>query len=79
MPQCKAEFLVEPFREGEQGEHVVAGIAAVQSAGFTPSVGPFGTSIEGEPAAVSAAIDAMVTAALAKGASRISVSLTVLA
>ena len=77
MVTCTSEFLVEPFTEGSQGDHVVAAIDAVGAAGFEPIVGPFGTSIEGEPAAVFAALDDMIQAAMAAGASRVAITTTV--
>ncbi len=79
MARCKAEFLVEPFTEGTQGAHVIAAIDAVAASGLEPQVGPFGTSVEGEPAAVFAAIMKMVDAALANGASRVGINATVVA
>ena len=79
MARCRAEFIVEPFAEGRPGPHVAAAIDAAQRAGLVADVGPFGTSVEGEVKTVLAALDAIVDAGLAAGATRISVQLTVLA
>ena len=77
MAKCKAEFLVEPFTEGSQGIHVVAAIDAVTAAGLEPEVGPFGTSVEGDPGVVLPALQQMIDAAIAEGASHISISTSV--
>jgi len=79
MSRCRAEFIVEPFVEGVPGPHVTAAIAAAEAAGFDTDVGPFGTSIEGDAAAVLGALQAVIDSSLAEGASRISLQLTVLA
>lgn len=70
---CSAEFLVEPFAEGHPGPHVVAAVDAVKALGFTPIVGPFGTTIEGEPHMVMEAVKQLLDAATAAGASRVSI------
>lgn len=79
MAQCRAEFIVEPFEEGHLGPHVFAAIAAAERAGLTPDVGPFGTAIEGEVAAVLDVLDTVFADSLGAGASRVSVQLTVVA
>ena len=79
MARCRAEFIVEPFEEGHLGPHVSAAIAAAEQAGLTPDVGPFGTSIEGEVAAVLEALDAVLADSIAAGATRVSVQLTAVA
>lgn len=68
---CRAEFTIEPFEEGSPGPHVMAAIEAVQALGFEPEIGPFGTSIDGDPEEVIAAIQAMLTTVGTSGASRI--------
>ena len=72
MP-CRAEFMIEPFQEGSPGPHVMAGVDAVRELGFEPEMGPFGTSIEGEPAEVIPALKAMLETAYQAGAIRVSV------
>lgn len=69
---CSAEFMIEPFEEGAPGPHVMAAVAAVRSHGFEPEMGPFGTSIHGDPARVIAALQVMLDAAYRSGASRVS-------
>lgn len=68
------EFLVEPFSEGNPGAHVVAAVQAVENAGLPLEVGPFGNVTSGESATVLAAVNAALTAALAAGATRVSLS-----
>ncbi len=70
---CSAEFLVEPFEEGNPGPHVIAAVAAVEALGFEPVVGPFGTTIEGDPHLVMEAVRQLLDAATDAGASRVSI------
>lgn len=70
-----AEFTVEPFVEGAPGPHVQAAVDAARAAGVTVDFGPFGTSMTGDDAAVLTAIDAVLAAALAAGATRVSLQL----
>ena len=79
MARCRAEFIVEPFAEGNPGPHVAAAVAATEAAGLAPDVGPFGTSIEGTAEMVLGALHSLVEQSLAKGASRISMQVTVVA
>jgi len=72
-----AEFTIEPFVEGDPGPHVRAAVAVAETAGLAVDVGPFGTAIEGESADVLDAVDAVVRAAVANGATRVSLQLTV--
>ena len=72
-----AEFTIEPFVEGDPGPHVRAAVAVAEAAGLAVDVGPFGTSVEGESADVLDAVDAVVRAAVANGATRVSLQLTV--
>lgn len=69
---CSAEFLVEPFEEGRPGPHVIAAVDAVRAVGLDPIMGPFGTTIEGDPDRVIEAVKRLLDAATAAGASRIS-------
>ena len=75
MAICSAEFLVEPFEVGRPGPHVVAAIEAVKELGFQPTVGPFGTPIEGSSDQVIEAVKKLLDAATAAGASRVSLQL----
>jgi len=69
------EFTVEPFVAGEPGPHVQAAIAAARRSGLAVDVGPFGTSVSGDDERVLDAVDAVVRAAVAAGASRVSLQL----
>jgi uncharacterized protein YqgV (UPF0045/DUF77 family) len=66
------EFTVEPFVEGAPGPHVQAAWGAAEASGLTVERGPFGTSLAGDEAAVLDAVDAVVRAAVAAGATRVS-------
>ena len=72
---CRAEFIIEPFEEGSPGPHVIAAVDAVRAHGFEPEMGPFGTSIEGDRAAVIAAVQEMLSTASKSGASRVTLHL----
>jgi uncharacterized protein YqgV (UPF0045/DUF77 family) len=69
------EFTVEPFVAGEPGPHVQAAIAAARRSGLAVDVGPFGTSVSGDDDRVLDTLDAVVRAAVAAGASRVSLQL----
>ncbi len=76
MPNtCNAEFFVEPFEVGNPGPHVVAAVDAVTALGFEPVIGPFGTTIEGNSDDVIAAVKSLLDAAIAAGASRVSLQI----
>jgi len=67
------EFTIEPFVEGRPGPHVTAAIAAAEDRGLDVEVGPFGSSVVVELAEVGAAIGAISDAAMANGATHVSV------
>jgi uncharacterized protein YqgV (UPF0045/DUF77 family) len=69
------EFTVEPFVAGEPGPHVRAAIDAARRSGLVVEVGPFGTSVSGDDARLLDAVDAIVRAAVAAGATRVSLQL----
>lgn len=73
--QVAAEFLIEPFSEGRPGPHVKTAVEAVERAGLTVDVGPFGNVTTGEAATVLDAIADALTAALDHGATRVSLSI----
>ena len=75
LSSCSAEFLVEPFEVGHPGPHVTAAVDAVRRLGFDPVVGPFGTTIEGDPDKVIEAVKDLLDAATAAGASRVSLQI----
>lgn len=67
------EFTVEPFVEGAPGPHVRAAVEAAERSGLAVDVGPFGTGVTGDDDdAVLAVVDAIVRAAVAAGATRVS-------
>ncbi len=76
MTRCTVEFVIEPFSDGDPGPHVRAGIEAIEAKGLSVSMGPFGSSVEGEVDSVAPAIDAMVQAAIRDGADRVLVEIT---
>lgn len=74
MAHLRAEFTVEPFAAGAPGRHVTAAIDAARAAGLEPEVGPFGTVVDGAEPAVVAAVQQVLSAAFAAGASRVVVT-----
>ncbi|MGI8664104.1 MAG: thiamine-binding protein [Acidimicrobiales bacterium] len=70
------EFTVEPFTEGAPGPHVQAAIEAARTAGLGVEFGPFGSTVEGPDPHVLDAVDAILRAAVAAGATRVSMQLT---
>ena len=71
-----AEFIVEPFVLGTPGPHVISALDAARAVGATLEFGPFGTLLRGESdAVVLTALDAAIRAAIAGGASRVSVQI----
>jgi uncharacterized protein YqgV (UPF0045/DUF77 family) len=69
------EFTIEPFVEGHPGPHVRAAIEAAEHSGLAVDIGPFGTSVSGADDDLLDAIDATVRAAVAAGATRVSLQL----
>ena len=81
MANLVAEFTIEPFEAAAPGPHVQAAIdiAKERSAddpALSVEVGPFGTSIEGPAAVVLEIVAAVNEAAVTKGATRVSLQLT---
>jgi len=66
------EFTVEPFIEGSPGPHVQAAVDAAAAQGLETEFGPFGTTAEGADDQVLDAVDAVTRAAVAAGATQIS-------
>jgi uncharacterized protein YqgV (UPF0045/DUF77 family) len=66
------EFTIEPFVPGEPGPHVRAAVEAAERSGLAVDFGPFGTAVTGDDEAVLAAVDRILRAAVAAGATRIS-------
>ncbi len=44
----RIEVLVEPFKEGEPGPHVMAVVDILKESGLTVDMGPFATIAEGD-------------------------------
>lgn len=67
------EFTIEPFVEGLPGPHVIAAIDAIRSRDVDVEIGPFGSSCSVEPGEVGALVGSFTDAALANGATHVSV------
>lgn len=72
------ELLVEPFREGAPGPHVVAALEALEGAGLEVELGPFSSTADGDLAAVALALAEVVVASMGAGATRIAVQVSAL-
>ena len=71
-----AEFIVEPFVLGDPGPHVISALDAARDAGASLEFGPFGTLVRGDDdSVVLDAVDAAIRAAIAGGATRVSVQI----
>lgn len=66
------EFTIEPFHEGNPGEHVRAAVSAVEGLGYVVDFGPFGSTCRVPAERVGAVSDAIVSAAFAHGATHVS-------
>jgi uncharacterized protein YqgV (UPF0045/DUF77 family) len=66
------EFTIEPFVDGAPGPHVRAAVEAAERSGLAVDFGPFGTVVSGDDEAVLAAVDRILRAAVAAGATRVS-------
>lgn len=75
MDQLQVEFLVEPFNEGNPGEHVLAAVAEFEGRGLAVDIGPFGNTAQGPTTDVLDALRAGLEAAVASGATRVNVNL----
>jgi uncharacterized protein YqgV (UPF0045/DUF77 family) len=69
------EFTVEPFVDGAPGPHVQAAVGAAEAAGLLVEFGPFGTAVTGDDDRVLDAVHPIIQAALAAGATRVSLQL----
>jgi uncharacterized protein YqgV (UPF0045/DUF77 family) len=75
--ELRAEFTTEPFRgEGEPPEHAVRAREAAAEAGLTVDFGPFGTTAHGEAEVLLDALPGIARAALAGGATRLTLQLS---
>ncbi|MFD0530761.1 thiamine-binding protein [Kitasatospora arboriphila] len=72
------EFTTEPFELDGFPDHAKAARRVVDEAGLDVSVGPFGTSAEGDAEQALAAVTRLLRETLEAGATRISVQISVL-
>ena len=75
--RASAEFLVEPFVEGELGPHVRAAIEAFGDLGLAVEVGPFGNTVTGDATRLVSAIGTAMRRSIEAGATRLSVDFRV--
>ena len=72
-----AEFTTEPFRgEGAPPAHALRAWEVVQAAGLTGEFGPLGTQFDGDRDEVLDTLRDVLAAAIAAGASRVTVQVT---
>ena len=69
----RVEFTIEPFREGQPGEHVTAPADAVRALGVDVEVGPFGSSFLVDDDRVGEVVATVVRLAVEHGASHVNV------
>ena len=79
MATTRLEFTVEPFRDGAPGPHVQAAVEAVRARGIPVEMGPFSTFAEVEQGEAIEAVRALLEAAFAAGALRVSLQVTSIA
>ena len=77
MAQVRIEFTVEPFVEGQPGPHVLSAVAAVEDEGLPVDVGPFSSQAVGPSEQAMRAVVELLRAAVANGASRVSLQVEV--
>ncbi len=65
------EFLVEPFIEGEPGNHVQAAIDALVGVGLDVELGPFSSLASGDLRTVARGVEQLIIDALQSGATTI--------
>lgn len=82
MTDLVAEFTIEPFEPSSPGAHVRAAIETAEARvaahdGTSLEVGPFGTTLTGPASVVLAIVAEVNEIAVANGATRVSLQLTV--
>ena len=77
MAQVRIEFTVEPFVDGQPGPHVLSAVGAVEDEGLPVDVGPFSSQAVGSPEQAALAVAELLRAALANGATRVSLQVEV--
>ncbi len=73
----RVEFTIEPFVEGQPGEHVTSAIDAARQRGADVEVGPFGTACDISGERAGSLVQAVVDAAVAHGATHVSLHVEV--
>ena len=71
----RVEFTVEPFVEGNPGRHVTEPLAALRALGIDVDFGPFGSGCVTSSERAGDEVAAIVTAALANGATHVNIDL----
>ena len=71
----RVEFTVEPFVEGNPGRHVTEPLAALRALGIDVDFGPFASSCLTSSEGAGDVVAAIVTAALANGATHVNIDL----
>ncbi len=66
------EFTIEPFIEARPGAHVTAAVEAAEALGATIDFGPFGSSCTVPQELVGPVSSAVIEAAMANGATHVS-------
>ncbi len=74
--RIRIEFTIEPFVEGTPGPHVKSALDQLRARGIEPDVGPFASTIEGEHHILLKALEPLVTASLANGASNVAIGVS---
>ena len=69
----KVEFTIEPFEEGDPPERVTRAVAAVEALGIAVEIGVFGSAFTTTSDQVGHALNVLVTAAYASGATHITI------
>ena len=73
MPGVRVEFTIEPFVDNHPGPHVLAAWQAVEARGWELVIGPFSSETSVSEAEAPDVISDVVRAALAAGATHVSV------
>jgi hypothetical protein len=73
------EFTIEPFVAGHPGPHVLRAVAAAEALGVTVEFGPFGSSCSVTPERAGEVARAILDAAVAHGATHVSLHVSALA
>ena len=74
--RIRIEFTLEPFIEGAPGPHVKSALDQLKARGIEAEVGPFATTVEGEHNILLKALEPLITASLANGASNVTLGVT---